>query len=132
MIIEAMLKARSDKAILESEDKGKVYVSNFQANLSTFNTGGSLISTSQTKKPNSTTYPSSLGFDHMQSFIIGFTAKPTPNLNANVQFNVLGNIAENPIDEIFMKIEVEPLLQQRLPEHSKSTLIIECNYIKQV
>jgi hypothetical protein len=101
MIIEAMLKARSDKAILESEDKGKVYVSNFQANLSTFNTGGSLISTSQTKKPNSTTYPSSLGFDHMQSFIIGFTAKPTPNLSANVQFNVVGNIAENPIDEIF-------------------------------
>jgi hypothetical protein len=37
----------------------------------------------------------------MQSFFVGVTANPAPNFSANVQFNVLGNVAENPIDEIF-------------------------------
>lgn len=100
-IADAALRARGDKAALESEDKGKLYLSNLQANFSTYNTGGSLISTPKEDDPATNNYPNKLGFDHMQSFNIGVTAKPAPNMTANVQFNVLGNVAENPIDEVF-------------------------------
>jgi len=37
----------------------------------------------------------------MQSIYIDFEANPTPGVRANVSFNVLGNVAENPINEIF-------------------------------
>ena len=37
----------------------------------------------------------------MQSYYIGVEGNPSPNMRANVNFNVLGNVAENPIDEIF-------------------------------
>lgn len=100
-IAEATLKARADKAALKAEDKGKLYLSDLQANFSTYSTGGSLISTPKEADPNNPGYPNQLGFDHMQSFNIGVTAKPAPNMTANVQFNVLGNVAENPIDEVF-------------------------------
>lgn len=98
---DALLRARGDKAALQAEEKGKVYLSDLQANFSTYNTGGSLIATPKEDDPATNGYPTRLGFDHMQSFNIGVTAKPAPNMSANVQFNVLGNVAENPIDEIF-------------------------------
>lgn len=100
-IADAALRARGDKAALHSEEKGKLYLSDLQANFYTFNTGGSLISTPKEDDPATTGYPTRLGFDHMQSFNIGVTARPAPNMTANVQFNVLGNVAENPIDEVF-------------------------------
>ncbi len=101
-ITEAMLLARGDKAALQAEDKGKLYLSDLQANFYTFHTGGSLISTPKsTEQALANGYPNRLGFDHMQSFNIGITAKPAPNVSANIQFNALGNVAENPIDEIF-------------------------------
>lgn len=100
-ISDALLRARGDKAALEATDKGKLYISDLQANFSTFYTGGSLISTPDVAIPNSANYPSSTGFDHMQSFNVGITARPASNMKANVQFNILGNVAENPIDEVF-------------------------------
>ncbi|HCY88731.1 MAG TPA: glycosidase, partial [Chitinophagaceae bacterium] len=100
-LADATLRARGDKAALESQSKGKLYLSDLQANFSTYHTGGSLIATPREPIPNGTTYPNKLGFDHMQSFNIGVTARPAPNVMANVQFNVLGNVAENPIDEVF-------------------------------
>lgn len=100
-IADAVLRARGDKAAMQSEDKGKLYLSDLQANFSTYNTGGSLIATPKEDDPTTTGYPTRLGFDHMQSFNIGVTAKPAPNMMANVQFNILGNVAENPIDEVF-------------------------------
>ncbi len=98
---DAVLRARGDKAALQAEDKGKLYLSDLQANFTTYNTGGSLISTPKADDPATTGYPTRLGFDHMQSFNIGITAKPAPNVTANIQFNALGNVAENPIDEVF-------------------------------
>lgn len=100
-LADAVLRARGDKAALQSEEKGKLFVSDLQANFSTYNTGGSLISTPKQDDPATTGYPNRLGFDHMQSFNIGVTARPAPNMSANVQFNILGNVAENPIDEVF-------------------------------
>jgi len=110
--IDATLKARGDKAALQATDKGKLYLSNLQANFNTYNTGGDLISTPEVADPSSTSYPSNLGFDHMQSFNVGVTAKPAPNMIANVQFNILGNVATNPIDEIFYENRGRPLIVQ--------------------
>ncbi len=110
---DAALKARGDKAVLESKDKGKLYLSNLQANFNTYQTGGSLTTTPATANPsNTTTYPSGQGFDHMQSFNVGVTARPTPNMKANVQFNVLGNVATNPIDEVFYENRGRPVTIQ--------------------
>jgi Glycosyl hydrolases family 2, TIM barrel domain len=100
-LADAVMRARADKAAMSSEDKGKLFLSDLQANFSTYNTGGSLITTPKEGDPTILNYPTRLGFDHMQSFIVGVTAKPAPNVTANIQFNVLGNVAENPIDEVF-------------------------------
>lgn len=108
-IADAMLRARGDKAALQSEDKGKLYLSDLQANFITYNTGGSLIATPKEPDPAGNTFPNKLGFDHMQSFNIGLTARPAPNVTANVQFNVLGNVALNPIDEVFYENRGRPL-----------------------
>jgi hypothetical protein len=103
-IADAILKARGDKAALETSQMGKIHLSDMRMDFTTFSTGGSLISTPKAGEPppaNPNTYPRFLGFDNMQSFFVGVTANPAPNFSANVQFNVLGNVAENPIDEIF-------------------------------
>jgi hypothetical protein len=109
-VTEFALKARGDKAVLESKDKGKLYLSNLQANFNTYHTGGSLITTPKTANPtNTTTFPNAQGFDHMESFNIGVTARPAPNMSANVQFNILGNVATKPIDEIFYENRGRPV-----------------------
>ena len=100
-VMSAYLQARSDKAAMESERLKKVSLSRLNAQLSTFNTGGSLISTPDDPIPGNTSYPDQLGFDHTQSFFVGVEANPTSNFRANVEMNVLGNVATNPIDQIF-------------------------------
>lgn len=112
-IADAALRARGDKAALESKDKGKLYLSNLQANFNTYQTGGSLITTPTASNPsNTTTFPNVQGFDHMQSFNIGVTARPSPNMRTTIQFNVLGNVALNPIDEVFYENRGRPVIVQ--------------------
>ena len=48
-LMDAMLKARGDKAALDAEKGGMVRLSNLQAKFSTFSTGGSLITTPKTQ-----------------------------------------------------------------------------------
>lgn len=108
-VSDAMLRARGDKASMAAKDRGKLYLSNLQANFNTYYTGGSLISTPPSSTPSTTSYPSAQGFDHMESFNIGVTARPAPNMKANVQFNVLGNVATKPIDEIFYENRGRPI-----------------------
>lgn len=100
-VTDAVIKARGDKAALAGEQSKKVRMSELRADLYTFNTGGKRISTPEDPVPGRTGYPDQLGFDHMQSFFIGVEAKPTESFRANVSFNILGNVAENPINEIF-------------------------------
>jgi hypothetical protein len=100
-VMDAMLKARGDKAALAGNDNDILKISNLRAEFTTFNTGGSLITTPISEDPNSTTYPNKLGFDHMQSYYIGVEGNPAPNMKANVNVNILGRVAENPINEIF-------------------------------
>lgn len=100
-IADANLRARGDKAALTSEKNDKIRISNLRADFSTYSTGGSLITTPKDKSDAYTTYPNKQGFDHMQSYYIGVEGNPTANMRANVNFNILGNVAENPIDQIF-------------------------------
>jgi len=100
-LMDATLRARADKAALASNDGGILKISNLRAEFTTFNTGGSLISTPKSDDPDTANYPNKLGFDHMQSYFIGVEGNPSANMKANVNFNVLGRVAENPINEIF-------------------------------
>ena len=108
-LMDAVIKARGDNAAMNAEQGGKLRVSELRAELGTYSTGGSLITTPNDPNPNNTSYPDQLGFDHMQSFFVGFEAKPADNVRANVTFNILGNVATNPIDEIFYENRGRPL-----------------------
>jgi hypothetical protein len=100
-LMDGVLRARGDKAALGGSDSQKIRISQLTAKFTTFNTGGSLITTPETAEPNATTFPDQLGFDHMESYFVGIGANPAPNMRANVNFNIIGSVAQNPIDEIF-------------------------------
>ncbi|MEM6642260.1 MAG: glycoside hydrolase family 2 TIM barrel-domain containing protein [Bacteroidota bacterium] len=100
-IANAVMRARGDKASLLGERGGKIRVSEIRAEFSTFATGGSLLTTPDAADPNNQTFPNRLGFDRMESYFVGIEARPEANVRANVSFNILGNVAENPINEIF-------------------------------
>jgi hypothetical protein len=68
-----------------------------------------LITTPDTPDPDSNVYPNQLGFDHMQSYFVGVEGNPAANMRANVVFNVIGKVAENPIDEIFYENRARPV-----------------------
>jgi hypothetical protein len=97
--MDGVLRARGDKAALGGNEKIKL--SNMRAEFTTFNTGGSLLTTPTLDDGSGQTYPNRTGFDHMQSYYIGVQGQPSANMRAEVNFNVLGNIAGNPIDDIF-------------------------------
>jgi len=107
--VEALLEARGDKAALEGEKTKKISLSRLSAEFSTYNTGGSLITTPDKADPANPVFPNQLGFDHMESVYVGVQANPSPNVSANVELNVLGNVALNPIDEIFYENRGRPV-----------------------
>jgi hypothetical protein len=100
-IMDAVLRARGDKAALSSNSSDKIRVSNLRAEFTTYNTGGSLLTTPDVADPANQTYPNKLGFDRMESYFIGVEGNPSANMRANVNVSILGHVAENPIDEIF-------------------------------
>ncbi|NEV92698.1 glycosidase [Psychroflexus sp. YR1-1] len=108
-LMDAVLRARGDKAALGGGDSEKVGISRIAAHLSTFYTGGSLITTPDNPDPNSNSYPNQLGFDQMQSYFIGVGGKPAANVSFNVDFNIVGDVAENPINEIFYENRARPV-----------------------
>ncbi|PQV49602.1 hypothetical protein CLV33_103239 [Jejuia pallidilutea] len=108
-LMDAVLRARGDKASLGATKNGTVRLSNLRAQFTTFNTGGSLLTTPETPNPDEESFPNQIGFDHMQSYFIGVEGSPAPNMKAEVNFNVLGNVAQNPIDEIFYENVGRPI-----------------------
>jgi hypothetical protein len=107
-LMDAVLRARGDKAAAGVASIDKIRISNLRAEFTTYNTGGSLITTPDDAAPDELTYPNQLGFDHMQSYYVGIEGNPSSNMRANVNFNILGHIAENPIDEIFYENRGRP------------------------
>ncbi len=99
-IQDMVLKARGDKADLVSEVSKKVQIG-IRGEITTFTTGGHLISTPKEANPDFKGYPRNKGFGDMESFYLNVDAKPTENFHAKVSFNILGNVADNPIDDIF-------------------------------
>jgi hypothetical protein len=108
-ITDAELRARGDKAALDEASGSKISLSNLRAEFTTFNTGGELLTTPSTADPDGNVYPDQRGFDHMQSYFVGVAGNPTSNMSANVNFNILGNVADNPIDEIFYENRGRPI-----------------------
>lgn len=100
-LMDAVLRARGDKAALEGSSSSKLSISNLRAEFTTFNTGGNLLLTPDQPDPTKNVFPNQIGFDHMQSYFIGVQGNPSANMSANVNFNIVGNVATNPIDEIF-------------------------------
>ncbi|WP_396158055.1 glycosidase [Flavobacterium sp.] len=100
-LMDAALRARGDKAALGTNDTDILKVSNLRAEFTTFSTGGSLLTTPDEDDPATSNYPSRTGFDHMQSYFLGVEGKPSANMTANVNVNILGRVAVNPINEIF-------------------------------
>jgi hypothetical protein len=98
--VASALEARGQHASQISDDLARVRVSGLRFDLETYSTGGDHITTPPAEAPQST-YPSYLGFDHMQSFWADFEARPAGNLLAALSLNVLGHVPVNPIDEIF-------------------------------
>ena len=107
--MDNILKARGDKAALDSKKTEKIRFSRLSAEFSSFNTGGSLITTPKAGNSNGTSYPNELGFDHTESYFVGVEGSPVSNMTANVEFNILGNVALNPIDEIFYENKGRPV-----------------------
>ncbi|RZN84827.1 MAG: glycosidase [Winogradskyella sp.] len=108
-LMDAVLKARGDKAALGAGDSQKLSISRLGARFTTFSTGGNLLTTPDSPDPTSASFPNQLGFDHMQSYFVGIQGKPAPNMRANVDFNIVGNVAQNPIDEIFYENRARPV-----------------------
>ncbi len=102
-LADAVLRARGDKAAMGSTTSDILKISNLRAEYTTYNTGGSLVTTPTSGEvdPTLSKYPNKLGFDHMQSYYISVEGNPAPNMKANVNVNILGRVAENPINEIF-------------------------------
>lgn len=105
-IMDAMLRARGDKAAMGGDEK--LRISNLRAEFTSFNTGGDLTTTPETANSEETVYPDQLGFDHMQSYFVGVEGKPAPGMRAEVNVNVLGNVTDNAIDEIFYENRGRP------------------------
>ncbi len=108
-LTDAVLKARGDKAALAAQGSDKLSLSNLQARFDMFSTGGSLLTTPETADPDADNYPNQTGFDHMQSYFVGVEGRPASNIRANVNFNIVGNVAENPINEIFYENVARPV-----------------------
>lgn len=108
-LTDAMLRARGDKAAMGGGSSDKIGITRLSAHLSTFYTGGSLITTPDNPDPDDNTYPNQLGFDQMQSYFIGVGGNPAPNVRFNVDFNIVGDVAENPINEIFYENRARPI-----------------------
>jgi len=107
-LMDFVLKARGDHAALLGKQTGKVRVHSVVGAFSTISTGGNKLSTPKDAVAGETGYPNATGFDHMQSFFAGFEVKPTASVTGNVTLSVLGNVAGNPINEIFYENRGRP------------------------
>jgi len=108
-LMDAVLRARGDKAAAGGGDAKRIGISRLGAQFTTFNTGGTLLTTPINPDPDQEAFPDELGFDHMQSYFVGVEGRPSPNIYANVEFNVVGNVAQNPINEIFYENRARPV-----------------------
>ena len=109
MLINAVSEARADKAMMMAEKSASLRISGLRAKFTTFSTGGERVTTPESISDAYQTYPNSQGFDHMQSYFTEVEASPSDALRAKVAVNILGNVAQNPIDQIFYENRGRPV-----------------------
>ncbi|MFN8589009.1 MAG: glycoside hydrolase family 2 TIM barrel-domain containing protein [Candidatus Eisenbacteria bacterium] len=98
--IAAEVAARGNTAALRASATDRVRVSAMRMQLETISTGGERITTPLSSAPQAS-FPQFRGFDKLQEFWADVQARPTDQVTGTVQFNVLGNVPVNPINEIF-------------------------------
>ena len=96
----AALEARGDQASLVTQALERVHLTGMRMQFETYSTGGDRVSTPPASSPQ-TKAPSFLGFDRLESFYVDLQAQPAGNVTGTLTLNVLGNVPQNPIDEIF-------------------------------
>jgi len=103
----AALEARGDRAALLVSPRDRVHVSGLRLRFETINTGGTHTTTPKVEGAGEG-YPSFMGFDQMQSFYVDFEARPAENVSGRLSLSILGNVPENPINEIFYENRGRP------------------------
>lgn len=98
--VSAELEARGDHASLVADAFSRVRISGLRLQFETYSTGGYLTTTPDTI-PEVPGQPAFRGFDRMESFFAEFQAQPAENVTGTVSLNILGNVPENRIDQIF-------------------------------
>ncbi len=109
---ELVFHYQASKAANYAQALAMVRLSNARLSFETYSTGGNdqwqrpdLVVTN----PDGSTRNLARGFDHMESFYATVEVNPTDKVKASVEFNVLGNVALNPIDEIFYERRGKPV-----------------------
>jgi len=104
----AALEARGDQARRMTDIVSKVRVTGVRIEFETYSTGGERITTPKDSAPQDA-LPSFLGFDRLESYYVDLEAKPAENITGVLSLNILGNVPENPIDEIFYEKRGRPV-----------------------
>jgi hypothetical protein len=99
--MEALTRARGDRAALVAESQQQLRVSGLRMELESIYTGGRRVSTPDRPVAGGGAYPSFRGADRLESFYMEVEAQPAGNVRGTLSLNVLGHVPENPIDEIF-------------------------------
>jgi beta-galactosidase len=94
--------SKADRA-LAAAGQARVRLVDAHLSFQTYSTGGN-ARWARPELPNR-----GAGFDHLQSFYATLALDPTDRVAAKVEVNVLGNVARNPLDEIFYERRGKPL-----------------------
>jgi hypothetical protein len=94
---------QASKAAGAAAALGMVRLTDVRLSFETYSTGGNDHWT-RTDVPNG-----GKGFDHMESFYATLQVQPTEKVTGKLAFNVLGNVAINPIDEIYYERRGKPV-----------------------
>ena len=93
---------KADQAVSANQGLERLRISNVRLSLETFSTGGN-ARWARAGVPNAD------GFDHTESVYVEAAARPIDGLEARAEVNVLGHVAENPIDEIYYERRGRPV-----------------------
>jgi hypothetical protein len=94
---------QADKAASAAAGAGMVRLLDARLSFETYSTGGN------GRWQRTDVASGGRGFDHMESFYATLQVQPTEKLTGRVTVNALGNVAQNPIDEIFYERRGRPV-----------------------
>ena len=98
---------RADRAANTVAQLAMVRVSNLRLSFESYGTGGYRLSTpSSAPTVPTATLPAYTGFDHTESMYADVEVRPADNVVGTLSLNVLGNVAQNPIDGIYYENRV--------------------------